>query len=95
MYWKDILKRQHEKIHKDRQRLNKLQPKHKLGLAGVLFLQTGTWKMTLSQSKGPKYVVLFPFLFLATGVADLITPMLILHVCPVEGIRHMMNMHVY
>lgn len=39
MYWKDILKRQYEKIHKVRQRLNKLQPKHKLGLAGerVLF----------------------------------------------------------
>lgn len=58
MYWKNILKRQYQKIHKVRQRLNKLQPKHKLDLAGEGALLTDSYLMTLSQSKSLKYIVL-------------------------------------
>lgn len=43
MYWKDILKRQYQKIHKVRQRLNKLQPKHELDLAGEHVLFTDSY----------------------------------------------------
>lgn len=59
MYCKDILKRQYQKIHKVRQRLNKLQPKHELDLAGERVLFADSYlKMTLSQSKSLKYIVL-------------------------------------